>query len=1661
MVHKHYRLPFWLRSVPALAPLLLVSMLTLGGTVYAQSCFPTCDERDGRFLSVAGTGLQTLAGESITLTFGFPITSDSLQIEIFDGETSGMWDQGNNVPLQFTLYADSTNDGTGTYQVGQWLGNVMPDNAWYKIKLAHTSRARSANGNYFYLLKIRSTNPASSSWSNFKVRTTGTVTLRAGQAFAVTAPLYTLNDAKVIFPNYPTLSPTTYDGSWDFYLDVPAATTALTIYDGDMDRGSADCSSADTDDPDTPNDSLPSWTAGTAAVREGVAQGTSFCSSGARVTGAPADNGTSAALVRNPAVIYEVIDPVGNHYANNNPSGNLEWEQFKISTATFNRNQMDYHADSLPAGTYHVRMTGMDMTNLNAWRFFNDAQGLNANEAMGVNTSGAPVPPLRPHSISGSLFYDLNANGVWDSGEEVMAGVTITLTGDLNLDGTVDRTYTATTDSAGRYTFPNLTTGNFTMRVDTGATVELTPMADYDGVSTPNSAVFQLRAGSGDPTLNFTYVQANPHVIAGTIYYDADANGSFDTGEPVMSGVDVSLAVDVNSDGTVDSTLTTTTGSDGTYQFAGLYAGTYSVMVDSTMLAGDASPLGDVDGVESANMATLTINRGDADAPVDFSYTRLNPHVIAGALFFDANGDGVQQNTEAPMVGQTVYLAVDANSDGTIDSTLSTTTDESGAYSFSGLYAGIYSVRVDTAGMVEIAPSGDFDGAGTPNVTAMTLTVGGTDSSANFTYSRTSPHVVAGTLYYDINGNGTKDAGEPAMSGVTVSLLVDANSDGTVDSTLTRTTNSSGTYQFSNLYAGIYTVRVDTTTLAADVVALSDRDGIATPSGATFTVLAGHPDTTANFTYQRTHNHVIAGTIFVDANGNGTRDAGETALAGIPVVLSVDANSDGTIDSTLTTTTNSSGGYQFSSLYAGVYQIRVDTSSMAEMVPLADIDGIASRSGAIMTLSSGTPDASANFTYSRTSPHVVAGVLYYDLNGNGVQDAGEAALSNVQVTLSVDANSDGTFESTRSTTTGSNGAYQFSNLYSGIYRVSVDAASLPGEVTAISDRDGSGSSNTATFTVYAGGADTSASFTYQRSHTHVIAGTLFYDANNNGTRETSEPALSGVRVWLAIDANSDGVVDSTISTTTSSTGAYQFSGLYSGRYQVRVDSTTLVEVSPLGDADGVSTPNVASLTIAAGGSNPTANFTYVRSSNHVISGVLYYDANSNGTRDANEPFMSGVTVTLAIDANSDGTIDSTRSTTTSSTGAYQFSNLYSGIYDVSVTTTGFAGDVVPVADADGLSTANRASFTISPGGSNPTANFTYRRTNTRTITGTLFYDLNSNGTKDANESGIAGVTVRLAVDANSDGTTDSTLTVTTSSSGVYTFSNLYAGLYRVTVDSTSLGEVTPIADADGISTRNTAAFTLSVGGSNPTANFTYVRTHTHVVAGTIYYDADQDGVQDSGEPGIPTVTVRLAIDANGDGVTDSTLVAVTNLYGAYQFSNLYTCTAVIRVDTATLADDIMATTDPDGTSTENVATCVLQPWHTDAAANFGYMRRNPPGTGTRGYWVNHPDNWPVSSLYLGGVLYSKAAAITVLQKATKGDMTYAMAAQLIATKLNLYNGNNSTCIADTVTAADAWMANHAVGSGVTAGSSAWTAGNPLHNALDDYNNGRLCASHIN
>lgn len=423
---------------PAVAPTRPAAAVKNTGLI---SCLPTCDITDGRFLVISPSSiLDTLSNDSLEFELGVPAGTTSFSFGLFDGDTgttsdgSQHWDLGT-ASLELTLIADPLADGSGTTVVETWSGVAAPDNDWIDFQLAPDLAAQAPSGNYFYRLRVALSDASTNALNAFKLRTDCVVTVEVfQQPIGFVAQITSLADAQIIFPLYPVDEPTTYDGTLEFNLSYPVTSDEIAVWGGDMDHGDfTGLVTTDTDDPDTPNNVLPPW-AGPGAVLEGVAVGNGLS------TGAPADDrdpaGLGLFLLRSPSVIWEIEDPRGATYANDNPSGNQEWEQFRITT--FPTSDADHVTGELPPGTYTVRMMGLDMQNVNAFYF--------GRPLVCVRDGGIPCGPLFPYAVGDTVFEDVDGDGVQDAGEPGIAGVVVEV-----LDAAGSVVFTGTTDADGNY----------------------------------------------------------------------------------------------------------------------------------------------------------------------------------------------------------------------------------------------------------------------------------------------------------------------------------------------------------------------------------------------------------------------------------------------------------------------------------------------------------------------------------------------------------------------------------------------------------------------------------------------------------------------------------------------------------------------------------------------------------------------------------------------------------------------------------------------------------------------------------------------------------------------------------------------------------------------------------------------------------------------------------------------------------------------------------------------------------------------------------------------------------------------------------------------------------------------------------------------------------
>ena len=340
-----------------------------------------------------------------------------------------------------------------------------------------------------------------------------------------------------------------------------------------------------------------------------------------------------------------------------------------------------------------------------------------------------PYPGLG--SIGDRVWYDANGDGVQDPGEDGIPGVTMTLEGDLDGDGLADYTVDVPTDANGEYLFDELPAGDYTVTVDAGTLPGgLEQTYDFDGLGSPHTSDYALGLDEDERGQDFGYRGTGS--IGDRVWYDTNRDGVQDPGEDGLPGVTVTLEGDVDADGVVE-TLTTTTDAHGEYLFDVLPAGDYTITVDDGTLPGGLEQTYDYDGLGSPHTSDYALGAGEDNREQDFGYVGTGS--IGDRLWFDVNGDGVQDPGEDGIPGVTVTLEGDIDGDGVIE-TITAVTDANGEYLFDELPAGDYTVTVDAGTLpAGLEQTYDFDGLGTPNESVYSLAPGEDERGQDFGYS--------------------------------------------------------------------------------------------------------------------------------------------------------------------------------------------------------------------------------------------------------------------------------------------------------------------------------------------------------------------------------------------------------------------------------------------------------------------------------------------------------------------------------------------------------------------------------------------------------------------------------------------------------------------------------------------------------------------------------------------------------------------------------------------------------------------------------------------------------------------------------------------------------------------------------------------------------------
>ncbi len=177
---------------------------------------------------------------------------------------------------------------------------------------------------------------------------------------------------------------------------------------------------------------------------------------------------------------------------------------------------------------------------------------------------------ITPGEISGFVYDDIDGNEGYNASSDVpLSGVTVQIIGIDSLDPSTGQPLaydysmikTIITEENGYYNASNLLPGYYQIVVN-----------DEEGFQIQNT-LYPIPGGIN----TFDIVKPKPGNVEGTIFFDTDGNGAYDSGEE-MNNVKVDLVYMTTGEHNIVSSLTTD--ADGAYQFTDLIPGNYGLQME-------------------------------------------------------------------------------------------------------------------------------------------------------------------------------------------------------------------------------------------------------------------------------------------------------------------------------------------------------------------------------------------------------------------------------------------------------------------------------------------------------------------------------------------------------------------------------------------------------------------------------------------------------------------------------------------------------------------------------------------------------------------------------------------------------------------------------------------------------------------------------------------------------------------------------------------------------------------------------------------------------------------------------------------------------------------------------------------------------------------------
>ena len=421
-------------------------------------------------------------------------------------------------------------------------------------------------------------------------------------------------------------------------------------------------------------------------------------------------------------------------------------------------------------------------------------------------------------TIAGTLFNDIDGNGVDDGGDLGLDAVPVALwldNGDATFDSGTDTLVSNTTTSLGAYAFANQPPGTYFVVPDEAAL----DTAHLIGATTPSPAGPIVAADCDSPTVDIGWqIGANTSV---TVFADQNSDGLFGGGETgVADGVRVGLWRD-DGDGLFDRTLDTlvqlvVSDATGTSSFATVPAGGYFAYV----APGD-EPTGYFPTASTDNPIGLLTLVSGSDTSVDIGF------VPEGSITGEARD--LAGSPKLPGVFVSLYRD---DGDGVFDPMIdtfvtATVTDAAASYTFAGVAAADYWVVPGPP------PSGYLTLA--PRATAVAT---GQDVVVDLPFAVASS--VAGRVIAD--DDGVVDAETMPLAGITLTLFLDDGdgvfSPGPDTQVASMVSGADGRFEFGGLPDGQYFVQLDAGSgLFAEIAVLSSPNTVGPVAADTADVL--------------------------------------------------------------------------------------------------------------------------------------------------------------------------------------------------------------------------------------------------------------------------------------------------------------------------------------------------------------------------------------------------------------------------------------------------------------------------------------------------------------------------------------------------------------------------------------------------------------------------------------------------------------------------------------------------------------------------------------------------------------------------------------------------------------------------------------------------------